>query len=554
MEKNDKIFMISCPECGSYVQARRGIFAKKIVECACGNKIDIRQSKLVSQECPHCGNIVVYDRTKGDAALCPLCKHPINRTEDKIKNVEIACDQCGIRFLVDKGAQSFTCPVCSHVMENVQAKVVQDEIKKSGVPNLIKYEGDIGSIVWKHPIEDFNYGSQLIVHESQEAVFFRDGQALDTFGPGRYTLETQKLPLLGKALDFPTEPTGVFHSEVYFVNLSVIEGVKWGTDSRVRLFDPDTGMYFEIGARGEFKVCVSNSRKLLTKVVGTGRTFGRGDITGEEGRSSFGSLVRAQVKSSLAQTITDNKIPVMAIDGYLMELSDALREKLNAKFVEYGLSIPEFIVQNVMLPDDDPNFKAAKKLFADRFIKTGEADTDKKVAEINKETKIIEATGDRDAGVIKSQGEATSELLHHYAEAEGRIMGGYTYQDETGRIVATEMMKKANGGGGSSGGGSSIAEKVIEAGFGLGVASTVAQTTREVLEPVLDRAMSPAKNKPAGNTWSCSCGRRGLTSKFCPDCGAARPEPAGTWDCACGARGLTTKHCPDCGARRPDAE
>ena len=71
------------------------------------------------------------------------------------------------------------------------------------------------TLVWKHPIEDFNYGSQLIVHESQEAIFFRDGQALDLFGPGRYTLETQQLPMLEKIYKPMTGSQNVFHSEVY---------------------------------------------------------------------------------------------------------------------------------------------------------------------------------------------------------------------------------------------------------------------------------------------------------------------------------------------------
>ena len=74
-----------------------------------------------------------------------------------------------------------------------------EEIKKDGLASIIKYEGDADTLVWKHPIEDFNLGSQLIVHESQEAIFFRDGQAWDTFTAGRYTLETQQLPILDKS-------------------------------------------------------------------------------------------------------------------------------------------------------------------------------------------------------------------------------------------------------------------------------------------------------------------------------------------------------------------
>ena len=70
--------------------------------------------------------------------------------------------------------------------------------------SVIKYEGPNDVLIWKHPTEDFNLGTQLIVHESQEAIFFRDGKALDLFGAGRHTLTTQKLPLLDKIYKIPT--------------------------------------------------------------------------------------------------------------------------------------------------------------------------------------------------------------------------------------------------------------------------------------------------------------------------------------------------------------
>ena len=64
------------------------------------------------------------------------------------------------------------------------------------IASIIKYEGDNNAVIWKHPYEDFNSLSQLIVHESQEAVFFRDGKAMDRFGAGKYTLDTESLPLM----------------------------------------------------------------------------------------------------------------------------------------------------------------------------------------------------------------------------------------------------------------------------------------------------------------------------------------------------------------------
>lgn len=88
----------------------------------------------------------------------------------------------------------------------------------SQIAEIIKYEGDNSTFIWKHPCEDFNSSTQLIVHENQEAIFFMNGQALDLFGAGRYTLETQNIPKIGKLLNRTTGDQTPFHCEVYFIN------------------------------------------------------------------------------------------------------------------------------------------------------------------------------------------------------------------------------------------------------------------------------------------------------------------------------------------------
>ena len=137
------------------------------------------------------------------------------------------------------------------------------------ITSVIKYEGDNNTFIWKHPKEDFNSMTQLIVHESQEAIFMMNGQALDTFGPGRYTLETENIPLLSRAINAITGGDKPFHCEVYFVNKTVQMAVKWGTDSKVRFIEPTMGVPLEIGASGEMNLMVADSRKLLIKLVGT---------------------------------------------------------------------------------------------------------------------------------------------------------------------------------------------------------------------------------------------------------------------------------------------
>ena len=137
------------------------------------------------------------------------------------------------------------------------------------IADIIKYEGDNSTFIWKHPSEDFNSLTQLIVHESQEAVFCMNGQALDLFGPGRYTLETQNIPQVGKFLSRATDDKTPFHCEVYFINKTVQMGLKWGTDSKVRYIEQESGIPLELGASGDLNLQVSNSRKLLVKLVGT---------------------------------------------------------------------------------------------------------------------------------------------------------------------------------------------------------------------------------------------------------------------------------------------
>ena len=147
--------------------------------------------------------------------------------------------------------------------------------------DVIKYEGDNETFIYKYPVTDFNIGTQLIVHESQEAVFFRDGKALESFYSGRYTLETQNVPFLKNKLIDLANGNDVFHSEVYFINLTTKLGVKWGTDSKIRMFDPFSGLHLEIGASGTFNICVVDGRKLLIKVVGTTDLFNQSQIFGD---------------------------------------------------------------------------------------------------------------------------------------------------------------------------------------------------------------------------------------------------------------------------------
>ena len=585
-------FIIECPNCGKYAEGRTGFFARKKIDCACGYTIDVRTDKLTGRECPHCGNMVVFDQTKGEKAKCPVCGEAINDLAAQDKTLEFSCQQCGVRLRTGKNAEKYTCPVCD--FENfIPERLMSEQIKKDGLASIIKYEGDNDTLIWKHPIEDFNYGSQLIVHESQEAIFFRDGQALDLFGAGRYTLETQQLPLLEKVYKLPTDTEGTFHSEVYFINKTVQTAIKWGTPEKVRFIDPLTGVPLELGASGELNLAVSDSRKLLLKLVGTMQGIAWGDADGftKSVQQSFRPLISNTVKTNLSAVIKENAIDLLEIDEKLDLISDRLRERLLPGFEEYGLTIPQFYVTNVVLPENDPNFKRIRELHtitlqtrvyqAEATVKTAQAQSEAQFrtaqeqsaaaieaahreAVLQKQTTETEiARREAERRVIAAQAEAQAQRLAGLTEAEVMAAKGYSQKD----VLQAEVQKsyaQAIGDMGpaisAGGGGSGLMGDLLGLGVGMAAATTVAPQIGNMMKgfqmPNMSGEAAPAA--PAAEGWECpECGTKNIQSRFCPNCGGRKPEPkpADTWDCpACGAKNIRSKFCPECGSKKPEPD
>lgn len=461
-----------------------------------------------------------------------------------------------------------------------------ERIRRDGLASIIKYKGDRDTLIWKHPIEDFNLGSQLIVHESQEAIFFKDGQALDLFGQGRYTLETQQLPLLEKLYQLPTDTEGTFHSEVYFINKTVQMALKWGTPEKVRFIDPLTGVPLELGASGEMNLQVADSRKLLVKLVGTGKGIPWGDGGVGSLQAMFRPLIANAVKANLASVIKAEAIDLLEIDEKLDVLSATLREKLLPGFEEYGLTVPQFYVNRIVLPEDDPNFKRIRELHtitlqtrmiqADAVVKTAQAQSEaqyrtaqeqskaaieaaRREAELQKQTTETEiARREAERKVIAAQAEAQSQRMAGLTEAEIMQAKGYNQRD----VLQAEVQKAYAQGIGemgpkvSTGGGSSLVGDVLGLGLGMAAAGAVAPQMGNMMQSFTQGTAPAAPAAPIGG-WDCPvCDTKNIQSKFCPECGAKKPEPkaADTWDCPnCGKKGIAGKFCGECGTKRPEA-
>lgn len=385
--------------------------------------------------------------------------------------------------------------------------------------DVIKYEGGNTTLIYKHPKTDFNLGTQLIVHESQEAVFFRDGEALESFGAGRHTLETQNLPYLKNHINNLAGGEHVFHSEVYFINLTTELGVKWGTDSKIRMFDPMSGLHIEIGASGTFNIKVKDGRKLLIKVVGTTSGFEQEEIFGSIGYStsktigSFRGMIVSKVKTYLAKAIRENDINILEVDEHLDELSEILREEINKVLDSYGMFIPEFHIVNILLPEpgENPNFDRMKAQYGERFVLAEQKRIAEAAGEVELAEKRAHATAEAEAKKIEGMTDIELEKQRGLAHAEVLKAQGGDYQAETARKVGVAAASNE-----SAGGVGGIASDIVKAGVGIGVGVSVA---KEVVGTVKEVIVAE------DGTWECpECHHKGNKGKFCEECGHKRGE------------------------------
>ena len=386
------------------------------------------------------------------------------------------------------------------------------------IAEVIKYEGDNSTFIWKHPCEDFNTTSQLIVHESQEAIFFMNGQALDLFGPGRYTLETQNIPLLKKLANIPTDGKTPFHCEVYFINKTEQMSIKWGTDSKVQYIEPTYRFPLSIGASGEMSLSVSDSRKLLINLVGTERVLERNQLT-----NFFRAFLMTKVKTYIAQEMRSSAINIFEIDEQLESFSAAIKAKLDDDFLDYGVNLKRFFVTVIVKPDGDPQYEKFKELHFRQYADIAEA-------RLRQQTDVIYAQTEAQKVVIDSQAQATK-----------RAQEGYTYQQERGFDVAQDVARNEAVG------------QFTNMGVGLGTMAGVGGAVGGVVGGAINGAFAGINNSVPSQQATLFCDQCGaeLTpgAAFCDNCGT--PQSSSDTCSKCGFKFIKPgKFCPKCGAKR----
>ncbi len=185
-------------------------------------------------------------------------------------------------------------------------------------------------------------GAQLIVRESQTAVFIHEGELGDIFGPGRYKLTTANIPVLTTLASWKYAFDAPFKCEVYFINTKHFTDLKWGTKNPVMLRDKEFGP-MRLRAFGSYCIRCSDPGTFIRRVVGTDRLFEASEITGQ---------LRNMLLTRFADTLAESGIPALDLAANYNELSATLEKELQKDFSEYGLELTKFLIENVSLPEE----------------------------------------------------------------------------------------------------------------------------------------------------------------------------------------------------------
>lgn len=350
------------------------------------------------------------------------------------------------------------------------------------IQEIIKYEGKNDVLIYKYPKEDFNTLSQLIVHESQQAVFFSSGQALDSFTAGKYTLETGNIPLISKLRNLVSGGVSPFHTEVYFINLTTMMDIPWGTPSQVTVKDPKYGYSYNAGASGSFGIKIIDGRKLLINMVGTENIMKTAEV-----QRYFKDLITTKVKNSIAVELS--RYSFNEINSRLDEISREVSEKIKEAISEYGIQILNFFVSAVNIKPDD--LEQLKSL-------------DNEMAK-----KRFTALGNRDAKVIEAEG-----------MARARELQGYTWQQEkqfeVSKTIAQNETMAANPA-------NMMAQIPVAFAMGNMIKDNIqgAMNATDTNSDISRKIVCTKCNQelPLGAKYCFGCGAKIQQEKYCPKCG-----------------------------------
>src|SRR4051794_19583158 len=223
-----------------------------------------------------------------------------------------------------------------------------DKIKDAAMNQFIEViewlDASHDTLVYRFPVvgQEIKNGAQLIVRESQAAVFVFEGQVADVFAPGKYTIDGGNTPVLSKLGAWKYGFNSPIKAEVYFVNTKQFTDMKWGTSNPIMLRDADFGIV-RLRAFGAYSLRVSDPAEFIRQVAGTNAQFQTEDIDGQ---------LKRGIVTEFSDALGELKIPALDLAAQYKELGEAIRGKINEEFKTWGVEVMKFYIENISLPPE----------------------------------------------------------------------------------------------------------------------------------------------------------------------------------------------------------
>ena len=331
---------------------------------------------------------------------------------------------------------------------------LRDFISKQFIDVIEWVEPEDGILAYRYPMQDreIQNGAKLTVRDSQMAVFVNEGKAADAFAPGLYTLNTHTLPILTYLRNWDKAFKSPFKSDVYFFSTRLQTNQHWGTPNPITIRDKEFGAV-RIRAFGIYAYKVADPKVFYSKVSGTRDVYTVSDLEGQ---------LRNTIVGRMTDTFANSQLPFLDMAANQVTLANTIATQLRPGFTELGLSLENFVVENLSLPDE------LQKILDQRIS--------------------MNMVGD---------------------------MGRYT-QFEVAQSIPTAA---ANEGGGAAGVG-------VGLGAGVAMGQAMADALKKAGSSGAESAGAPvAGTATSAETKFClNCGKPiAKTSKFCPECGHAQP-------------------------------
>jgi membrane protease subunit (stomatin/prohibitin family) len=383
----------------------------------------------------------------------------------------------------------------------------------AAITQIIKYEGGNNTFIWKHPIEDFNTGAQLIAHESQEAILFLNGQAFDFFGQGRHTLEKRNLPLADKYFNLSTDSEAPFHCGIYFINKTVPMDVTWDTVFISDYFEPFSEFNMKISASGGMRLRAEDSRKLIVNIADTDIGISRDSLV-----YKFRTMITAPIETYFAQLVHSMKLNIFEMP--LDDISKTLQHRLAPLFLDNGITLDRFFVSNIVKQKEDPAGSHFRELHHEQYRDMSDAATQQQTSIILPQT---------DKTIIEAQG------ISHNPSPEKLASLHLHGLEATENTAYNDVRNRTD----------------LDAGIGVleGRGGEAAFSFVQMQYPMGNMIHIPAGIDSQSNC--AKCGKPLLSgAKFCLECGEPDAKPApGIIPCpACGKPTPFSQFCIECGA------